>query len=164
MRLAFSYTEILFATLIISVLLVSALKLFGNIARSTREATNDQIAEQLALDMIREIKSLPYEDPAVADDATIGLETDESSASRAAFDDIDDYNNWCASPPQLKDGTSLTRYSDFTRAVSVKFVSSSDFSQNQSLNENFKKVIISISCKNRIIAKHIYIIPNLTTP
>jgi len=163
-NLGFSYTEILFASLIISVLLVVALKLFGNIARSTRDAAADDTAEQLALDMIREIKALPYEDPLVPGDTTIGLETGESSVSRATFDDIDDYDGWSASPPQQKDGTSLPQYSGFTRAVSVKFVSPSDFSKNQTANENFKKVTITVSRAGKIVTAHTYILPNLGTP
>jgi|GEM_PF-6598319 len=51
-----------------------------------------------------------------------GPELPESSSSRADWDDVDDYEGWSASPPQLKDGTPIADYSGWTREVAVAYV------------------------------------------
>ncbi|MDH3583129.1 MAG: hypothetical protein OER86_02825, partial [Phycisphaerae bacterium] len=45
-----------------------------------------------------------------------------SAATRVDFDDVDDYRNWSASPPQAQDGTAITHLAGWTRACTVQKV------------------------------------------
>ena len=57
---------------------------------------------------------------------TYGLDDGETSTNRSTWDDTDDYDDWSKSPPQTKDGTSLTEYSGWTRSVIVQKVNVGD--------------------------------------
>ena len=48
-----------------------------------------------------------------------GLESSESTGSRADFDDVDDYNGWTASPPQRRDGTVIPQLDGWGRTAQV---------------------------------------------
>lgn len=52
-----------------------------------------------------------------------GPESPETADTRADWDDVDDYDDWSASPPESKDGTQLTEYAGWSRAVKVEYVS-----------------------------------------
>jgi type II secretory pathway pseudopilin PulG len=155
----FSYVEVLLSAVIISILLVSALKLFGNLGSSAQRVVDNDVAESLALEMIEEIKKTSYRDPIVANE--FGLGGDETGASRIKFDDVDDYNNWTACPPVCNDGTSAGAYPNFTRSVRVNFVAANNFSQQIGTDQGFKKVVITISANNRILVEQKYIIADL---
>ena len=45
--------------------------------------------------------------------------TGEGAATRADFDDVDDYLNWVALPPQAKDGTPVPGCADWKRGSTV---------------------------------------------
>jgi hypothetical protein len=53
---------------------------------------------------------------------TWGPESPEQSNVRADWDDVDDYDGWSASPPEAKDGTELTEFTGWSRAVTVEYV------------------------------------------
>jgi type II secretory pathway pseudopilin PulG len=154
-RAGFSYVEILLAAVIISVLLVSALRLFGNIGRSRQTITEQDLSASLALQMIEEIKQLPYRDPLVPDEFGPGA---DETANRAAFDDIDDYDGWTASPPQSRDGTPLNQYVDLTRSVTVRYVAADNFELTAALDEGFKEVTIIISKNASQLTQQKYVI------
>jgi Tfp pilus assembly protein PilV len=92
--------EVVVSTLIVGVMTVAALNGLGSTTRSSELAGNRGIAAGLADDLMAEILSAPYSDPSGT--AVFGLESGESNGSRAAFDDVDDYNGWTEQPPQPK--------------------------------------------------------------
>jgi len=152
----FSYVEVLLSTVILSILMVSALRLFGNLGMSRYHTFRQDFAETLALEMIKEIKELPYQDP--VNDAEFGHGVDEQGSDRSNYDDIDDYHNWSACPPQERDGTSLDQFANVTRSVAVRYVCADDFTQPAAGDEGFKEITITISQDNRILAQHKYVI------
>ena len=129
---------------IMSVLLVSALKLSGNLGWSQGAATGEDSAGTLILNLLGEIEKQDYRDPAAADE-TLGRETGELATARANYDDIDDYHNWSATPPEDQAGTPYDQYSHLKRSVSVRYVLANDFSQTAAGDEGFKEVTITIS-------------------
>jgi len=157
----FSYVEVLLSAVIISVLLVSALKLFGNLGSSAQRVVDNDVAESLALEMIEEIKKTAYRDPIVVNE--FGPGGDETGANRVKFDDVDDYHNQTDSPPVCKDGTSAGAYPNFTRSVKVSFVAANNFAQQVALDQGFKEVVITISANNRTLVEQKYIIADLIT-
>lgn len=138
-----AYTEVLLSGIILSVLIVSALQLFANLGRSQQNTLDEELMNQLASQMIEEIKVLPYRDPTAENEHGPG--TDETGTSRSAFDDIDDYDGWSAQPPQDKQGNPISRHPDIIRSVTVIKIASNNFNQQVADDEGYKKVIVKIS-------------------
>ena len=156
-----SYVEVLLASVIMAVLLVSAVRIFGNIGRSSRMVADQDSAARLALEMIQEIKQLPYKDPASAIQGDLGPETDEKGSYRSLFDDVDDYHGWSASPPQDRTGEDLIPYSHLTRNVKVYFADAGNFKQPVLSDEGFKAVAITISQADKTLAQQTYVIADV---
>ena len=142
----FTYTEVLLSSIIMAVLIVSAMKLFANLGRSRQNVVRDDVAGYLALQMIEEIKQQYYQDPVI--EGEDGPGGDETGPDRSDFDDVDDYHNWSSRPPQDRDGNPLNQYADYLREVEVHYVAANDFTQVAGSNEGFKRVRICIKRQN----------------
>jgi hypothetical protein len=79
---------------------VAALNSLGVATRSAESIGNRAVALGLADDLMSEILQLPYSDPDST--PTMGAETGETTGTRYAFDDVDDYHGWSEQPPQPK--------------------------------------------------------------
>ena len=155
----FSYVEVLLSSVIVSIMLVSGLRLFGNLGRSQQVLLDQSSADFLALQMIEEIKQQFYKDPDGS--AVFGREPDESAADRSDFDDVDDYRNFSDCPPKRREGVVLTQYAEFTRQVVVRYVQADDFAQTAAGDEGFKEVRITISRSGQILAQQIYVLADI---
>lgn len=155
----FSYIEVLMASIIIAVLLVSAVNLFGNLGRSRQDALDQDSAAYLVREMIEEIMEQYYQDPTIA--GVFGKEGDETGSGRSSFDDVDDYHNWSACPPQDRNAKPLAKYSRLTRSVTVRYVKSNSFTDTAAADEGFKEVTITIRRNNMVLMQRIYVIPNI---
>jgi len=109
--------------------------------------------------MVEEIKQQFYKDPDGS--LVLGRELDESGADRSDFDDVDDYRNFSDCPPEQRNGDALSQYNDFTRAVSVRYVTADDFTQTAVIDEGFKEVTITVSRSGQILAQQIYVIADI---
>ncbi|MCK4628114.1 MAG: hypothetical protein KAT56_03865 [Sedimentisphaerales bacterium] len=155
----FSYVEVLLSSVIISIILVSGLRLFGNLGRSQQVLLDQSSADFLALQMVEEIKQQFYEDPDGS--PVFGREPTESVVDRNDFDDVDDYHNFSDYPPKRRTGAALSKYVDFTRTVSVRYVTADDFTQTATGDEGFKEVSITVSRSGHILAQQIYVIADI---
>ena len=113
-----SLAEVVISTLLVGLILVSALASVGASTRSwiaTSElADGGTIARQLLL----EITPLAYEDPNQT--PGFGIETGELSGTiRTNFDDIDDYKDFTDTPPRNRAGTALANYAGWQRTADV---------------------------------------------
>lgn len=155
-RTGFTYSEVLVATIIISVLLVAALQLFGNLGRSTQHTFDQNTAENLTIEMIREIMTKHYEEP--DDTPILGQEAGEIPDSRLNYDDVDDYDDWTSEPPQDRIGNTRLRHANLERKVTVGYVAANDFTQTVDTDQGFKRVVITIKRNDTLILKREYII------
>ena len=145
--LGIAYTEVLLSSIILAVIIVSAMKLFANLGRSRQSVVGSDTVQYLALQMIEEIKQQRYNDLNVP--LNFGAESGEDAGpGRNLFDDVDDYKDWSASPPQDRNGNELDPYADYTRSVEVSYVAANDFTQIVGSDEGFKRVVITVSRKN----------------
>ena len=115
-----SMMEVVISTLLISVVLIGALKSVGGAARTVRAGSEKIDGQTLAFDLMAEIVALPYIDPN-ASTPIFGIESDETSSpsNRSEFDDTDDYRNWTESPPANKSGTAIADTTGWTRSVAI---------------------------------------------
>jgi MSHA pilin protein MshD len=102
---------------IVGVLMSIALTSFAAIAKQRRVQAERRDAYELGQQLMHEILSCYFQDPGGS--AVWGPESGET---RATYDDVDDYDGYSETPPMRKDGTVLSDYTSWTRAVAVACV------------------------------------------
>ncbi len=101
-------------------MLVATLNAVGAVFRTRLAARQRQQGEVLARELMAEIFKVSYSDPQGG--TGFGPDAGETGATRAAFDDVDDYHNYSESPPADKDGNLLPGYNGWSRQVTVQRV------------------------------------------
>ena len=118
----FTLVEATMSVVIVSVVLVSALGTFGGIARARQVQVDRAAATLLAQRVTAEVLQCYYQEPSGA--GPLGPDAGESS--RAAYDDVDDYDGWNASPPVLRDGTAMDGFAGWKVKVRVQYAAVGD--------------------------------------
>ena len=118
-RRGFSLIEVTVAMVILSVMMVAALRGLGSTARMRLADADSARREALARDMLGEVMQQLYEDPAL-DAGSFGKSVAEAApGNRSLYDDVDDYHNWVGLPPQNKDGSVIANSAGWQRRVQV---------------------------------------------
>lgn len=140
---AFSMIEVVFSVVLVSVMIVSGMRLLGATARSQLVQQDLSRATTLARQLMGEIMQQAYKDP-VNDAGLLKTEADESSTTRAAFDDVDDYDKWKDLPPQKRDGTAISGYTGWSTKVRVEWIdpSTMDVSETET---GLKRIKLSVT-------------------
>jgi type II secretory pathway pseudopilin PulG len=143
-RQAFSLLEAIVAAAIVAVMLVASLNLLGSAALA-RGADNDhRTALLLAHQLMGEVQQQPYKDESLLA-VLFGPEAGETNTpTRAAFDDVDDYDNYMDKPPQLKDGTPLAGYESWKRKVRVVWVDPATLAES-ALDTGLKRIEVRVT-------------------
>jgi type II secretory pathway pseudopilin PulG len=132
--------EAVIAMVIVGVMLVAALSAVGSSARAKRSQSERCLGAHLARDLMAEALQASYHDPDGA--AALGPDATEPHGVRRAWDDVDDYHGWSASPPQSSDGTALGWAEGWTREVAVEWVRPSDLAACGS-DEGLKRITVT---------------------
>lgn len=149
-RRAFSLLEVVISTVITGVLLVAAMRALGASLRSGLAVSDRCRAELLATDLMGEVLAQKYVEP---DNVPVfGPDLNEGGGSRASFDDVDDYHNWSASPPQDKDGAVIANHQGWRRSVQVSYVSAGDLTKAVVLDEGAKRIIVTVERGGSVLA------------
>jgi len=151
-RRGFSLLEAVIAMLLVGVVLVAALHVLAGTTASTLTTAQHAAGVLLAEGLLAETLTLPYAEPDAGQTAVFGPEAGETGGSRAAFDDVDDYRNWSASPPESPDGTVLPGYAGWTRSVAVAYLDPSDLNQVVASDMGVKRVTVTASFNGRPVA------------
>lgn len=80
-------------------------------------------------------------------------ELQAEEASRADFDDIDDYNNWSASPPEDREGNAYADLTGWTRSVMVAWVEPDEPTQVAPLTRTAKRIVVTVSRGTTVLAQ-----------
>ncbi len=142
-RRAFSLAEVVVATFIVGVMLVAALRTVGSAARGRVAMANHERGVLLAQQLMSEILQADYVEP--DESPVFGPEAGETGGTRGAFDDVDDYHGWTASPPQAKDGTALPGRADWERSVTVERVNEDLLTQVVDVDKGVKRITVTVS-------------------
>lgn len=103
----FSIIESVAAMLVLSLLAGAVLSAVSAVRASQQVADDRLTGRMLAEELIREIDAKKFQEPSDAS-APIGPDAGEvNGESRAAFDDIDDYQGLAEKPPRAADGSVL---------------------------------------------------------
>ena len=138
-----SLVEALVSILIVGVMLTAALDTLAASKLGQSKTSYRKVANLLAHDLMAEILHQDYEerDEVVA----FGREPTESAASRADFDDVDDYFEWSASPPQNKDGSEVPNRTGWSRSVDISYADPNDARQISVVDSGVKGITVTVS-------------------
>src|SRR6185503_8641398 len=109
----FTLIEAVIATVIVAVMLAAALQTVAVSARTQGKSSDASRGAALAAGLMAQL----YVDSGAL--PLFGHEVGEVTTNRSACNDVDDYNGWTESPPQNRDGTTISNYSGWTRSVVV---------------------------------------------
>jgi MSHA pilin protein MshD len=143
-RRAAGIAEVLICTVIVGMLIVSALDAAGMVFRTQRLNSDKLTGPGLAQDLLAEIMSMPYTDPQNPGGA-IGVDSGESAANRTTFDDVDDYHNLSSADAKNKDGTSRTGYTGWAQAATVAFADVATGVASGSTDTGLKRITVTVT-------------------
>jgi type II secretory pathway pseudopilin PulG len=143
---AFTIAEAVISTVIVALMFVAALNTVGASKLTQRQAALSSQGRLFADLLLSEIRQQNYKDPGGA--PVFGCEPGESMATRADFDDVDDYNGWTASPPTAKDGTVLANSTGWKQAVTVEWIDRLNPAQVLTSESNAKRITVTLSYNN----------------
>jgi hypothetical protein len=142
-RGALSMVEALASVLIVGILLAAVLDTAGA-AKVGRYKNGDcGVGHLLAQSLMSEILLQSYEEP--VDLPSFGPESPETTASRAGYDDVDDYDEWSASPPQNQDGTEIPDRTGWARTVTVEYADPYDLAQKAAFDSGVKRITVTVT-------------------
>jgi len=139
---AFTLVEATVSIFIVGVMVVAALSTVGATRLGEYKLGERCRALPLAQGLLAEVLQQSYEDPNGS--AAFGTESGEGTASRTDFDDVDDYHNWSASPPQNQDGTEMSDLSGWLRSVQVGWVNPTNLSQTAGSDQGVKRITVTV--------------------
>ena len=143
-RPAFSMLEVVVSLFLVGTVMVVAMEVFVSATAGRFRNGNRAQAVLLGQALIEEILDQPYIEP--DDAAAFGTESGETTGgTRTAFDDIDDYNGWSASPPEDKDGVDLSLPGNWSREVSVRWVSANNTESSADRDEGLKRILVTVT-------------------
>lgn len=145
-----SLIEVVAATLIVGMMSVAALNSLGSAMRSAESTGNRAIAQALADQLMSEILLQHYKEPTQT--AQFGPEASESDGTRSQFDDVDDYHLLSEQPPADRDGTEHANRDDWSRSVTVEFVSSLDISEAAATDQGAKRIRVTVEHDGKLLA------------
>jgi MSHA pilin protein MshD len=138
----FSLVEAVISTLIAGLLLVAALGAVGAAKTTQLSIALRGRGTAMAQSLMNEVLALPYSDPNQT--AAFGLETGEAGATRALYDDVDDFNGLDQTPPTTRDGSSLDSTGRWRRRVTVTWVEPTDFSFVRTAETGVKLIKVEV--------------------
>src|SRR3954453_13950823 len=142
--------EVVASTMIVSLMAVAALNALAAATKSSNSIGNRAVAAGLADELMSEIMMQSYSDPDGS--PVFGHESGESTSVRSAFDDVDDYNGWSASPPQYRDGTTIPDRTNWRQRVAVTYVVPTTPTTTSATDQGAKRIRVSIEYQGVTLA------------
>jgi prepilin-type N-terminal cleavage/methylation domain-containing protein len=142
--------EVVASTMIVGMMAVAALDALAAATKSSNSIGNRAVAAGMADELMAEIMMQSYSDPDGS--PVFGHESGESTNVRSAFDDVDDYDGWVASPPQYRDGSIIPDRANWRQRVTVNYVSPTNLSQTGSTDLGVKRIRVQIEYQNQVLA------------
>lgn len=143
---AFTIIEAVISTIIVAAMLVAALNAVGASRLTQHKASVANRGWLLAESLMAEVLRRDYQDPYKP--IVFGPEADESTTTRADFDDVDDYHMWSSSPPVDEDGTALANTTGWQRSVTVEWVVAKEPAQVAGSESYAKRITVTVRHNN----------------
>ena len=158
----FSLIEVVICTLLVGLILVASMKSFGAVLRHRQFSTDRDRAILLAGDLVAEILENGYSDP--DEPLGFGRESGESDGRREDYDDVDDFFDWDAAPPEERDGTVMTDLSTWRRTVTVEYVDPNALTITVGSDQEVKRITVHVYNNKQLVATQVAIRTNAWKP
>ena len=135
--------EAVLSIFIVSIMFVAVINTVGAMARSRQIQATQSSGPALGRQLMGEILQSQYVEP--DEEAIFGPEASEAGNSRENFDDVDDYNNWSASPPQAKDGTDIPGLTGWQRSVTVQYAHPDNITDTVGSDQGLKRITVTVT-------------------
>lgn len=146
-----SLIEVVISMIVISVMLVAALRTVGATARTESRVVEEAAGRELVEGLLAEIRAVAYEDPDGS--PVFGPEPDEAPDDRALWDDVDDFHGWKASPPVDRGGVAISGAGDWSRSVTVTWADPADPTLVEVTESGLKRVEVTAWRGERPVAR-----------
>ena len=140
----FSLVEAIIGVILAGGLMVVAVRVVG--AAKALEARNvgRMGGQELGRALLAEILAKPYWDPQSG--GGLGPESGEgTTGDRSLFDDLDDFDQWTASPPQYSDGTNIPGLDRWRRTVEVVWLDPADLDVGKVSETGIKHITVTVT-------------------
>jgi len=134
--------EAVLSTILVSVMLVAALNLVGTSKVTQQKAALTSRGRLLAEDLLAEILRQNYQEP--DETPVFGREMAESATNREAYDDVDDYLGWSASPPVAKDDAAIANSTNWKRTVTIERIDPLNPQTVQTVETGAKRITVTV--------------------
>jgi len=156
---AFTLIECVVATAVVAGMTATALTTVAYSVRAQGKAADRAVGAMYADAMVAEIMTQPYADPNTGT-ATFGLEPGETTASRANWDDVDDYAGYTDSPLQNKDGSVIPNTATWKRSVEVVWASPTSPATASVTETGCKRVTVTVRHNGFLVATRVFLRTN----
>lgn len=150
-RRGLSLVEVLVSTMLVGLVLVGAMNCLGGVIRGRMSTSDSGRGEQLARQLLTEILNTEYEDEGGS--PVFGPESGESTGSRSGFDDVDDFHNWTAAPPEDRNGNAVFNTSGWQRDVTVALVDPANPATASGTDQGLKRITITVQHSGQVVTE-----------
>lgn len=123
-RPAFTLTEVVVSSLLVGVVLYSAMRGATVVQKLSSEDQTQQILRWEAVNLLEEVAGLAYQDPELAHETIVALGPDngEGNGRREFWDDIDDVDQWNTIRLEARTGDALPYSIQLSAELEVSWV------------------------------------------
>jgi hypothetical protein len=150
LRRGSSLAELVVTTVLVGVLMTAALSSTGQSLLSQRKCGDRVIGRYLSQSLLADIQAKAFKDP----DAIVpllGVDMGETLGQPSSYDDVDDYNGYSESPPKKPDGTPLSGYAGWSRAVQVESLDPVTLEASTSADTGYKRIKVTAACNGVMV-------------
>ena len=150
-RGGFSLLEVALSALLVGVVLAAAMRTVGGSVLTQYRLAERMTGRFLAEGLLTEVLAKQYKE---AGSTGMGLDSGESSTSKANYDDVDDFHNWSESPPQYADGTAMPDLAGWRRSVEVAYTQPANLTATDSVDKGVKRITVTVTHNEAVVATH----------
>jgi len=151
-RRGFTIVEAAMSIVLVGVMLVAALNAAGASRLAMLKLSDRGQGMLLAQEIMTEILAQEYEDPAIGSGSFGRTGAKDAAIGRSLYDDVDDFYNWSASPPEDRNGTVKADLAGWTRTVLVEWANAGDMRISSVSDTRIKRITVTVSKKGVTVA------------
>ena len=130
---------------LVGVMLVAALNAAGASKLALTKLSDRGKGMLLAQELMTEILAMEYEDSGLGTGSFGRTGAKNAPGDRSLYNDVDDFADWTASPPEDKDGTAKAEYAVWSRSVLVDWATVADVRITSVSDTRIKRITVTVS-------------------
>lgn len=148
-RRGLTLMEVAISSLLVATVLLTSLTTTANWRRFHHTTLERETSRRLANELISEIVSTSFIDPAQASPIAFGREAGEGSSNRTSWDDVDDYHGSIENSVQDKSGNIIAAAVGYTRSVTISAASATNdapgYAVSANVSQPLRRIVVSVT-------------------